>query len=103
MRIICRKDSLDRNLYIAGCAILKTNRTGKPGGELAMDLALCRSRADGSPTDKIGHILWRNHIQELCAGRYSHLCQIEKKATCNAQSITDAERLIEVRIVDQPL
>src|SRR5580658_3886094 len=67
-----------------------------------MDLTLCGSRADGSPAYEIREVLRRNHVEELGAGRHSHLCQIEEEATCNAQSVTDAERFIEVWIVNQP-
>src|SRR4051812_40391465 len=68
-----------------------------------MDLTLGGSCADGSPTHEIRHVLWRNHVEKLRASRYSHLCQIKEKATCNAQAVTDAERLVKERIVDQTL
>src|SRR3954471_17735427 len=76
MRMIRGKDRVNRNLYISGSAILEANRARESGGKLAMDLTLRGSCADGSPTHQIRHILWRNHIEELRARRYSHLCQI---------------------------
>lgn len=45
----------------------------------------------------------RDHVEILGTAGDTHLRQIEKQAACNAQTVTDTERFVEVRIVDQPL
>src|SRR5262249_4701131 len=36
-------------------------------------------------------------------GGHTHLCQIEQKMACCAQTVINLERLVEIRIVDEPL
>src|SRR5271156_991352 len=103
MRMACRENGFNRDLYVAGGTVLEADRTGEPGGKLAVDLALGCTRADGSPAYEVGDILGRNHVEEFGAGRHAHLGKIEEEAACNTQSVTDAKGFIKVRIVDQAL
>src|SRR5579862_5465304 len=101
MRMACGEDRFNCNLYVARGTVLEANRAGEARGELAVDLTLGCSRADSSPAYEVGDILGRDHVEEFSAGGHAHLSQIEKEAACNTQSITDTERFIEVRVVDQ--
>ena len=103
MRMACRQDGFNRNLHVAGGSVLEADRTGKAGGELAVDLTLGGSRADCPPAYEVGDVLGGDHVEEFSAGGYAHLGQIEEQAACDAQSVADAEGFVEVRIVDQAL
>src|SRR5690349_14740935 len=68
-----------------------------------MYLALRRSSADRSPTDEIGEVLGRNHVEEFGARGNSHLREIHEQVAREPQAVVDFVRTIQVRIVNQPL
>ena len=53
-----------------------------------MELTLRCSGANSAPADEIGNVLWRDHIQELYAGRHTQVVQGEKQAAANEPSIS---------------
>src|ERR1700753_3027079 len=103
MRLTRRDDGFYGDLYIARGAVLKANRARQSGRKLAVDLAFCSARADGSPAYKLGHILRRDHVKKFGPGGHAHLGQIEQQVPRHSQTIVDTKRLIEVWIVDQAL
>src|SRR5580704_10586163 len=103
VRMACGEDGFNRDLDVAGGAVLEADRTREARGELAMNLALGGARANCAPAYQVGDVLRRNHVEELSAGGHAHLGQIKEKATGNAESVADAEGFIEVGIVDQAL
>src|SRR5271167_3814585 len=68
-----------------------------------MDLALGSASSNGAPTYQARHILRDNHVEEFSPRWYPHFREVEKKTACQAQTIVDFERLIEMRIVNQAL
>src|SRR5437870_837061 len=71
---------IDGDLDATLGAVLETDRHGEPRGELAVDLALRRSRPDRSPGDQVGDELRRDRVEELASGRQSEADQIEQQA-----------------------
>ena len=49
-----------------------------------MCLALGCARADRRPTDKVGYVLWRDRVEQLCRGRQAELDDVEEEAARDA-------------------
>ena len=94
---------VDGNLNVAGGGVLESDRAGDAGDELAMHLALCGARADGSPADEAGDVLRRDHVEEFGARGHAHFCKVEQQVAREAQAVVDFVRAVEVRIVDEAL
>src|SRR6185369_17150865 len=103
MRMRGRTDCFDRNPNIARGAVFKPYRARESRDQLPMDLTFRCTRTDRTPTHEVRDILRNDHVEKFSAGRDFHLCQIEQKMTCYAQTIIDLEGLIQMRIIDQPL
>src|SRR3954469_1312368 len=67
-----------------------------------MNLALCGTRPDRSPTHESYQILRNDHVEEFSSCGNSHLRYIEQQVAREPQTIIDLERLIEIRIINQP-
>ena len=101
VRVRCREHGVDGDLHIAGGSVLEPHGTGKAGDELTMDLAFGGAGADGSPTDKTGDVLRRDHVEEFGAGGHAHFGEIEKEMAREAKAVVDFERAVEMGIVDE--
>ena len=69
------------------------NPTGheSPEANLAVDLAFRRARADGRPSDEVGDVLRRGHVQELARGRQTERVDVQQQAPRQAQALLDME------------
>ena len=84
VRMGCRAHRIDGDLDAALGSVLEAHRHGEPRGELAVDLALGRSRPDRPPGDQVGDELGRDRVEELASGRQSEADQIEQQAAREA-------------------
>src|SRR5271156_3360588 len=58
-------DSIDSNTYGSVCAIFETNWEGETTCQFAMKLRFSCSSTNGTPTNQVRQVLWRNGIQHL--------------------------------------
>lgn len=84
-------------------AILETYGKRKSGGEFPMKLRLGGPRANGTEGDQVGQKLWRDGIQHLTGYRNAAAGQITEQLSRQAQAFVDLERLVYIRVVNQPL
>ena len=103
MRLARSLDRVHRNPDIAVGAVLESNRTGQPRGKLAVHLRLRGARADRAPAHQVGDVLRRDHVEVLHPGRHAQLIDVEQHVARQAQALVDAERAVEVRVVDEAL
>jgi len=68
-----------------------------------MDLALRGARADGAVGDEVGHVLRSDRIEEFGRGGEAGLGDLGEEAAGETQAFVDAERAIDLRVVDEPL
>ena len=62
-------DRVDGDPHVAVGAVLEADRTRQARCQLAVHLALRRSRADRAPRDQVREILRRDHVEVFGAGR----------------------------------
>ena len=68
-----------------------------------MHLALGGPRSDRAPGDQVGDVLRRDHVEILGAGGQVEFVDLEQDASREAQSLVDAETVVEAGIVDETL
>ena len=98
-----RLDGVGGDLDAAIGAVFEANRAGQTTGELAMALALRRTRPNGAPTDQIADELRTQQIQELGGHWQAQHENVEQQAARHLQALIDGKTVIEVRVVDVPL
>ena len=103
MRIPGRLHRFDRDEHRPSRPVLEAHRHRKAAGQLAMNLALGRSRANRSPRHQVRDELRRNRVEELRPGRQPHFGQGAQQAARDAQPVIDVEASVEIGIVDQSL
>ena len=103
VRVGSRLDAVDRDLNAAVGPVLEPDRHRQARGELAVDLALGRARADRAPGDRVGEELRRDRVEELAAGRQAKRDHVAHERARLAQALVDRERAVQVRVVDQAL
>src|SRR2546425_8014908 len=101
---------MDRRAYGVDCdldrpvrAVLEARGYRRAGGELAMDLALRRARADRAPDDEVRDELRGDRIEEFAARGEAKLDQVEQESARETEAFVDGEGAVEVRVVDEPL
>ncbi len=94
---------VDGDAQTAISTVLEADRRRQPRSQLAVHLAFGGARADGTPRDEIGDVLRRNHVEEFAARRHAQTIDVDQHLAGNAQPFIDAETLVQIRIVDQPL
>jgi hypothetical protein len=97
------EDGFDGDLDVAGGSVFEADGTGDAGDEFAVDLAFGGAGPDGSPADERGDVLRGDHVEELCAGGYAHLGEVEEKVAGFAEAVVDLEGFVEVGVVDEAL
>ncbi len=75
---------VDGDLDAAVGAVLEADRHREAGGQLAVDLALGRARADRAPGDGVGDELRRDRVEELAA-RPAARAAIRSSSSCRAR------------------
>lgn len=84
-------------------AILKADGERQAGGQLAVELRLGRTRANGPQRDEVGKELGRDRVEHFA--RYGHAegGKIAEELAAHPEALVDLIGLIDVRVVDQPL
>ena len=59
--------------------------------------------ADRGQRDQVGDVLRRDRLQHFGGGGQAHFGDAKQNAAGDAQAFADIERVVQVRIVDQPL
>ena len=98
-----RDHRIDGDLRTAVRSILEPNGHTQAAGHLPVRLTLGRARANRNPTDEVGQVLRYDGIEELRRSRHPHLRDIQQQIPALLQAGRDVERIIHVRIVQQPL
>ena len=98
-----RLNRIGGDFDVAIGAVFEANRRGDARGQLAVDLAFGRARANRAPADQIAQVLRGNHVQKLAASRQAHAVDFNQQLACHAQAFVDAVAFIQVRVVDQAL
>ena len=62
VRALCGHCGVDCHLDIAVCAVLEADGHAQAAGHLPVSLALCCAGYDGSPTEKVGQVLWHDQV-----------------------------------------
>ena len=94
---------VDRDLRAAVGAVLEADGHRQARRQLAVHLALGRSRADRDPRRQVGDVLRNLGVEELGPGRQPEIVDVEQQLARQPQPLVDVEALVEVGIVDQPL
>src|SRR2546428_5278751 len=101
---------MDRRAYGVDCdldttvrAVLEAHGHRQAGGELAVDLALRRARADRAPDHEVRDELRGDRIEEFAARGETELDQVEQESARETEAFVDGEGAVEVRVVDEPL
>ena len=68
-----------------------------------MDLALRGAGADRGPAHQVADVLRRDRVEILGAGAETDADDVTEQATGGTQAEIDVERVVELRVVDQPL
>ena len=68
-----------------------------------MGLRLGGAGADGGPGDQVHVVLGRDGVERLGAGRQPQLVDVEQELAGLLHPLVDAEGVVEVRVVDEPL
>ncbi len=97
-----RPNRVDRYLQIAIGAILESDWAGKSRGHLAVQLALCGTSADCSPTDQVGQILGGQQIKVFGSCRHTEAIDRQQQPAGGAQAFIDIKGFIQIRIINQP-
>src|SRR6266481_5586214 len=84
-----RDHGIHRYLHVSAGAVLKSHRARQPRRQLAMHLALGRTRANRGPTDKISDVLRGHWIDELRGRRHTEAVDLEQQAPCEPQAVID--------------
>ena len=98
-----RQHRVDRGGHAAVRAVLEADRHRQPRGELAMDLALGRARADRDPRRQVGDVLRNLDVEKLGGRRQPEIVDVEQQFAREAQPLVDVEALVQIRVVDQSL
>src|SRR5215470_15699338 len=98
----CGLHRIDGDANITVGAVLETNRAGKSGGELAMDLTLGSPRPDCGPRHEIRYVLRGRHIEEFGACGKAKIVHRRQDVAREAKALVYVEAAVEVGIVDQP-
>ena len=103
VRCACGVDGVNRHFDGAVGAVLKTNRAREAGSQLTVHLGFGGARANRAPAHQIRHILRGDHIEELTCRRQPAVVNFQQQFARNAQAVINAEAVIHMRIVNQPL
>ena len=103
MRSGSRTDGIHGELDAARGAVLEADGHREAGGELAVDLALGRPGADGSPGDDVGDVLRRDRIEELAADRQPEIRHLDQQPAGGVEPGVHVARTVQLRVVDQAL
>ncbi len=68
-----------------------------------MDLAFRGAGADGAVSDEVGHVLRRDRVEEFGRGGQAGFGDLGEETAGDPQSVVDAERTVDLRIVDETL
>src|SRR5215472_6018259 len=101
MRRLGGANGVHGNAHIAIRAVFKTDWTRETGSKLAMDLALCCARANGTPGNQIGEVLGRDHVEEFASCGHSRFVQFEQQTSRQAQPVIDLKTAVEVGFYNQ--
>lgn len=98
-----RNHGVHRDLQATFSPVLEADRHGDAACHLAMGLAFGRARADGGPTDKIGHVLRTDRVQQFRSTGEAHLIDLEQKRSRQLNSRCDIAGPVQVRVIDEAL
>ena len=90
-----------RGTYTAICAVLESNWEGNTAGELSVQLALRRARANGAPGDEIRDELRGDRIEQLGAGWDTEVRDVAEELAGETEALVDLEGAVDVGVVDQ--
>src|SRR5213592_2404893 len=91
------------HLQTAVRTILESDRTGQSRGELTVHLAFRSARSDRAPTDDVGYVLRRDHVEIFDTRGNTDVVQFEQQLPGDLQSVIDLEAAVQMRVVDQAL
>ena len=103
MRVRGGAQRVDGHAQAAVGAVLKAHRRGQAAGHFPMGLRFRGARADGGPGDQVLKVLRRDRIEGLGGGGQAQGHDIGEQAARQAQALFNAERVIQMGVVDQPL
>lgn len=83
--------------------ILKADREGQSGRQLAMKLRFRGARTDGAQGDQIGQELGGDGVEHLRGDGHAGAGEVAEELARDAQALVDLVRLVDVRVVDQAL
>ena len=100
MRCLCRLNRVGGDLDAAIRSVLETYRAREATGQLAVALALGRTRANCAPAHQIADELRRQQIQKLGAHWQAQLQNVQQQAARHREAFVDRKAAIQMRVVD---
>ncbi len=100
------RSSLNRmqcDLYIAGSAVLESDRASRTRSEFAMYLTFRSSCPDRCPADEVIHVGRGDRIQVFGSGRHTHFVNFREQHPRRTQALVQVARSIHGRVVHQAL
>ena len=92
-----------RDIQRAIGAILETYRTTQARSHFPVGLRFGSARADCGPGNQILQVLRRYRVKGLGGYGQPESGNIQEQLPCDVQALTDAESVVEMRVVDQSL
>ena len=97
------QDGVDGDADVAVGAVLEAHRSRQAAGQFAVHLAFRGARTDGTPGDQVADVLRTDDVEKFAACRHAQAVDVHQQLPRDAQAFVDAEGLVEVGVVDQPL